>query len=128
MGVSGGPEIEFENSGIEIQGVERLAFGDQSGSVDGLDMSNKRLGNVGSMDMNGTIDVQSNGDINSINRLNVSSIDSNNGDGHINVTQSMHFDGTGGNTETYELRVDGKGLEVHSTADFSNGSVIVPVV
>jgi len=42
---------------------------------------------------NQTIDMQSNGDVDSVNNLNVSSIDSNNNSDPINCTQTMDFEG-----------------------------------
>ncbi|WP_251961573.1 hypothetical protein [Salinibacter ruber] len=80
-----------------------------------LNMNGSTLDNVGKINMNGSVDLQSNGNLNSVERLNVDKIDSNRGNSPVLVTQPMYFNGDGGNNKGYEVRVGGKGLQVDDT-------------
>jgi hypothetical protein len=53
----------------------------------------------------GGIDLRSNGDLISVNNLNVSSINSNNGDNAINITQPLDIDGSDGNSESALVQI-----------------------
>jgi len=107
---------------IESTANNTLQFTDQNGDfLLRLNVSGDTANIQGELLMGGTIDLQSNGNLNSVNDLNVSSISSNNGNSAINVNQPVNFDTSSGGNEGYVVKVDGK-------ADFSDGSVIVPVV
>jgi len=109
-------DIKFDQGGYG--NVFRVyGNGDEFIKADTNDGSLTLLGDVnGDVIVNSTlkvdnnVDLNSNGDVNSVNRLNVSQIDSNNSDAAINVTQPLDLNGNGGNSEDWELRVAGKGL------------------
>lgn len=88
-----------------------------SDAIDAIESNSNKL------NMSAGIDIQSNGNIDSVNKLNVSTIDSNNGDGHIDWKQPVHFNGNGGNNESYEVRISGKGLRVDDSVR-ATGDVI----
>ena len=101
IGISGGPEIEFEGNGLEVQGVERLSFGDQNGN-DGLDMNGYQIVNVGDLDVNGNTivgDLDVNGLFETDGRvqINVESTPSVPSDGY---RMNAHYTVTNGNTST----------------------------
>lgn len=62
----------------------------------------------GAADLNGRLNMRGN-DIINVNTLNLSNVTSNNSSSHIDWTQPVHFDNTGGNNENYVARFSKNG-------------------